>query len=368
MTIRGCCFGLGVILAIGLLSGILQGRTPPPPVEESTCFYLRSLHFTAKGMEHWYSKKNGGLELLSGVPYEQLDCQGCHAAGCDRCHKSEKKQADCKIQAYSIAAAKNQSMCLQCHGREKAMISIDHKAGQEDVHVAKGMECADCHSQKEMHGDGMEYLSLKQPGAMDTQCENCHDDLKPTDAHEVHKDRLDCKACHVRHVVSCTNCHFDTFLEKGVRKALPVSGWVFLMNLNNKVTSASMQTFVVKGDKTFLMFAPHMSHSIVKKGRTCDACHATDTMRAAQAGAVKLTWLQDGKLHNQKGVIPVVDGVDYQCVYQNLKDDQWTPIANPAAPIRQYAAFGKPLTRQQLDRLAKKQDIPPPEIRPQTKK
>jgi hypothetical protein len=67
MTIRRCYVVLGVILAIGSLNGILQGKTPPPPVEESTCFYLRSLHFTAKGMEHWYSKQNGGLE--SHWPY-----------------------------------------------------------------------------------------------------------------------------------------------------------------------------------------------------------------------------------------------------------------------------------------------------------
>ena len=36
--------------------------------------------------------------------------------------------------------------------------------------------------------------------------------------------------CHIRHVVSCTNCHFDTMVGKKVRKAIPASGWVFLMN------------------------------------------------------------------------------------------------------------------------------------------
>lgn len=149
-----------------------------------------------------------------------------------------------------------------------------------------------------------------------------------------------------------------------MRKAIPASGWVFLMNHEGKVTSASMQTFVTKGTKTFIMFAPHMSHSVMKEGRTCDGCHATDTMKQAQKGAIKLTWLEEGKQVNLKGVVPVVDEVAYQCVYHDLKDDQWVPIAKPEDPLRQYVAFGKPLTQEQLKKLAKKQEVPPPEMKP----
>jgi hypothetical protein len=244
------------------------------------------------------------------------------------------------------------------------MIAIDYKAKQEDVHTVQAMSCASCHSGREMHGDGTEYLSMREPNAMNTKCENCHEAVKQIEAHTVHEEKLDCKACHVRHVVSCTNCHFETMVEKGVRKAMPVSGWMFLMNHAGKVTSASMQTFVAKGNKTFLMFAPHMSHSVMKKGRECDSCHGTETMKQAKKGTVKLTWLEDGKLANLKGVIPVVDAVDYQCVYHDLKDDKWVPITNPAKPLRQYVAFGKPLTKEQLEKLAKKQEAPPPQMKP----
>lgn len=43
-------------------------------------------------------------------------------------------------------------------------------------------------------------------------------------------------------------------------------------------------------------------------------------MRQVQKGKVILTWLEEGKVKNLKGVIPVVDGVDYQCIYQDLRE------------------------------------------------
>lgn len=346
----------GVLACIFILS--FSYGAGAQSISSEDCFFLDSLHYTAKGMEYWYSEENGGLESITGVPYEDLACQRCHTSGCDQCHKVKTGEKECEVFGYSTEAATEQDMCLECHGREKAMMRIDHKAEQEDVHLKKGMECMDCHSAREMHGDGREYVSLKQEGAMDTECENCHPSVKPTEAHTTHNGKLDCKACHVRHVVSCTNCHFDTMAETGKRKAIPVSGWLFLMNHDDQVTSASMQTFVTQGNKTFLMFAPHMSHSVMAEGRDCENCHGADNIMAAKNGEITLTWLEDGTVENLKGVIPVVDSVDYKCVYQNLEDGDWIPIENPLDPVRQYAAFGKPLTEKQLQKLLKKQ-VPP---------
>jgi len=355
-------WGLGI--ALGLIGLAYYPLALSQDIKPKDCFFLSSLHYTAKGMEYWYSKEKGGLELVTGVPYEKLNCQNCHVAGCDVCHKQETIKKDCKLQSYSTKVSKNQDRCLPCHGREAAMIRINHSAKQEDIHVQKGLGCLDCHSGREMHGDGQVYDSHKQPGAMDTQCENCHDTIKKTEAHTVHGDKLDCKACHIRHVVSCTNCHFDHFLEKGERKAVPVSGWVFLMNYKNKVSSASMQTFVAQGNKTFLIFAPHMSHAIMKEGRRCEGCHGTETMKQAQKGEIKLTWMEGEKMGNLKGVIPVVDKTNYQCAYLDLKNNKWVPLDNPAKPLRQYVAYGQPLSQEQLDKLTQKQEAPPPEMKP----
>jgi hypothetical protein len=331
--------------------------------EGEGCFFRNSLHYTAQGMGYWYSKEQGGLESLTGIPYEKLGCKKCHTDCCDSCHKVEKMVKDCKQASYSTERARNQDVCLTCHGREKTMIRVDHKLKQEDVHLAAGMRCMDCHSSKEMHGDGTRYKSLKQTGAMDTKCENCHDPVKPTESHTAHQGKLDCKACHVRHVVSCTNCHFDTMVKEGKRKAVPVWGWVFLMNYQGKVSSASMQTFVTGGNKTFLMFAPHMSHSVAAKGRPCGACHGAPNMKQALKGKLKLTWLEDGKVINTKGVIPVAEEVNYQCAYLDRRDGKWVPVKNPSQPKRQYVAFGKPLTKKQLEKLGRLQEVPPPRMK-----
>ena len=49
-------------------------------------------------------------------------------------------------------------------------------------------------------------------------------------------------------------------------------------------------------------------------------------------------------------------------IYQNLKDGQWIPIENPDKPLRQYVAYGQPLSKEQLDALAKKQAAPEPKM------
>lgn len=360
---KRCLSVLLGLLVMGFVSGEWRAHAAAP-VPEEECFFLKSLHHTAKGMEFWYSKEKGGLESLTGIPYSKLKCQNCHVAGCDRCHRTEKG----KHLSYTLKASQNQTMCLKCHAREQAMMRIDLRLKQEDVHLAKGMNCSDCHSKREMHGDGTQYTSLKEPGAMDTNCEKCHNAIKPSDAHTAHEGKLDCKACHVRHVVSCTNCHFDHMVKTGERKAIPVDSWVFLMNYKGKVSSASMQTFLVSPNKTFLMFAPHMSHSIMKDGRKCDDCHASKTVQQIEKEKkVKLTWLEQGKVVNLKGVIPVVQGVKYECAYLDLEDGKWEPVKNSAEPMVQFAAFGEPLTKQQLEALNQAQEVPQPEMKPPAK-
>jgi hypothetical protein len=319
-------------------------------VEEETIFQ-RSLHYTAKGMAYWYDKANGGLESITGIPYSELGCKNCHVEHCDRCHLDQSNN----LPAYSTSAARQQDMCLQCHAREAAILKIDREADQVDIHAAKGMSCMDCHSAREMHGDGIEYVSMKQFKAMDAKCEKCHTTLGESTSHTIHQGKVDCQACHDRHVVSCTNCHFETLVSEGKRVAIPVSGWTFLMNYNGKVTSANMQTFVVKGDQTFLMFAPQHSHSVMATGRTCAECHATKIVKQVRKGKAKLTWLKDGRLENLKGVIPVVENMNWQMVYQDRKEGQWVPIGNPSTPKIHYAGFGEPLTAEQMKKLLQKQ-------------
>jgi hypothetical protein len=302
-------------------------------------------------MAYWYDKANGGLEILTGIPYTdpRLDCINCHVKSCDVCHKTVEGERA----IYTTKAAQNQDICLNCHKREKTIMKIDKDANQMDVHFAKQMQCNNCHVPGDVHGDGKEYHSMKQTGAMHAKCENCHPSVPESTSHKVHKDKLECKACHIRHVVSCQNCHFETVINERKRVDIKVSGWTYLMNYEGKVTSANTQTFVAPGNKTFIIFAPQNSHSIMREGRKCSACHGTDIVIQAQNnGKVKLTWLENNELRNLKGVIPVVDGLSYECAYQNYKEGKWVPIENPPAPVLQYVGYGKPLTKEQLKKMA----------------
>ncbi len=127
------------------------------------------------------------------------------------------------------------------------------------------------------------------------------------------------------------------------------------MNYKGKVTSANMQTFVVPGNKTFMIFAPQFSHSVSKEGKKCEECHSTENDKNIEKGVINLTWLENGKVEQIKGVIPVVDQVKYNTVYQNYDNGKWIPLVNPEAPKVQYVNYGTPLTKEQLNMLLKAQ-------------
>jgi hypothetical protein len=344
---------LGACLATLLALSALSGAAGPQQPERQPDLFDSSLHHTSRGMGFWYDKKNGGLEAVTGVPYSELGCKNCHVASCDGCHRTV---VDGKA-VYSTKAATDQGLCLKCHAREAAMMKTDKAQNHEDVHFSRGMQCMNCHTGSDVHGDGTEYASMKQAGAVGAKCETCHPKLTQTRSHTVHSGKLDCKACHVRQVVSCTNCHFETLVKTGQRVAVPVSGWVFLMNAQGKVTSANMQTFVVPGKKTFLMFAPQFSHSVTKSGRRCEECHATEAAGEARAKQVKLLWLDKSGVQQARGVIPVAVGAKYGLVFQDFQDGKWSVLQNPAEPLIQYAGYGEPLSDAQMAKLAAPQQM-----------
>jgi hypothetical protein len=328
-------------------------------------YFYSSLHHSARGMEYWYSSE-GGLEEITGVPYEDYanpssGCKNCHASTCSKCHTDVGPGVE-PTGPPPGTPSEIQTMCLVCHARAAAIITKDDGFGTPDVHRAGGMRCMDCHSSRELHGDGIVYKSMKKPGAMDTECEKCHTTMSPSPSHTAHNGKLDCKACHQRRVVSCYNCHMDTAYYAGKRMAkTQIADWVFLMNYEGKVTSANMQTFVGgPEDKTFLMFAPVHSHSIMSPGRICEDCHNTTVVNKIYTNkALKLTWLEGTTLKWQTGVIPVVAGTTYKFIsYDKDNDDltgaTWRLLTEvPLGPDQKQYKFanGTPLTSGQLEKM-----------------
>lgn len=48
----------------------------PSPADLAYEWLPTSLHGTTAGMRYFYAKENGGMEILTGIPYEDLPCKG----------------------------------------------------------------------------------------------------------------------------------------------------------------------------------------------------------------------------------------------------------------------------------------------------
>ncbi|HID29684.1 MAG TPA: hypothetical protein EYP19_06710, partial [Desulfobacterales bacterium] len=305
---------LTAILVIAMSAGFWG--TPSSVVADNASDFPDSLHWTLRGMSYWYEEvpgaSGGNLYDTTGIPYDQFTDP---ASGCMNCHPKDPLDPDDPADAcvdsrchgvYNPTGAPNWGTvyemqmtpgqgCLKCHGREYWMMKFDDDDGTPDVHrdgVGTDRDyCTACHTSNEMHDIGDPYVSLKEPGAMDTTCATCHSGSGPGTnppsnySHDAHTASLDCTACHQRRVTSCYNCHVDTAYVSGVRQAkAKLTDWLFLMNYDGKVHSANMQSFVggdndlVWGsgnsnhinegyEEVALMFAPVHSHSIMKPGR-----------------------------------------------------------------------------------------------------
>lgn len=324
-----------------------------------------SLHGTTAGKAYWYSKENGGMEVLTGIPYEKLPCQNCHTnynkvegkvgqPRCESCHISRDYapvQASVKLPQFPDDG-RNQG-CLACHGRQRfewgaTKTRLDKEGNPvldpvtgnpmtepvvTDVHrnpppYGKGiaMTCVNCHGLSDTHGDGKQYNSLIE--SPNTQCTDCHtkETLSKTPGHTIHGENMTCETCHAQTVVSCQGCHIN-----GTLSGLPeypharVTGWKFLVvNDEGKYDLANIMPAVFTTEtgevKTFAAVAPFYSHSIQwpqtreQKIAICASCHASDVIKTyTETGQIILSkWDEEqGKLvFPTKGFIPITE--DYQ--------------------------------------------------------
>ena len=330
-----------LLLFVGAIR--VEGQTQAPPDEN---FFTKSLHYTNRGIEFVYSKEHGGLERLTGLSATEAGClkAKCHVQTCDACHK---KDVDGKA-VYTVEQAQTESACQTCHPVNK---------DDPDVHVRSGMKCMGCHTPREIHGDGVAYDTYMKPGFFDARCENCHTELTQTASHTVHRGKLDCRACHARDAATCVNCHIDTRLAGGKDNSIERHGMLFLVNHDGKVKLGNLLSYVY-GQKTMITLAPVFPHSIVREGRTCDACHATSIVRAVKKGTLDLFRWRDGEAKTPEGVIPVIEGMTWNLDFLAREGDHWVPLANAAEPLINFSGYCSPLSREQMAKLATSQRQP----------
>lgn len=337
----------GIICSIMVFGGFILASG-------QTRFYDKSLHNTSIGMRNAYERKDG-LMKLTKIPYDsdKLDCKQCHVQSCDTCHVSQKD----KTPFYSTAQAKDMNTCLKCHGKEGLVFHLCKQAGTLDVHVAQGMTCVDCHTGEDVHGDGIAYQSMREPGAVKAACENCHEADTSIKSHTVHQGKLDCTACHVSASVSCMNCHMDTFVKTGSREGIFFLANCYLLLMNRetdgKVACGTAMSFVTK-NKKFIVYSPQYSHAIQKKGKACGDCHANEATKLIRQGElVPMMVFKEGKLETWKGVVPAIHE-SLQWTYLNKEGDTWIPLPKKAADAAQTVQwwYAKPITKEQLAKLS----------------
>jgi hypothetical protein len=319
------------------------GTLPAPALTAGTDFYEKSLHFTNRGIAYWYAKEQGGLERLTGVTVDQMGCMKakCHVKSCDVCHRVETAGSA----AYAATAARAEQACPRCH-------AVDAENKTQDVHAARGMTCTSCHAARDLHGDGVAYDSCLQEGAVSARCEGCHTALPPSRSHTVHAGKVDCTACHTHEYWTCVNCHVDTRLKENRDESVLLTEMLFLVNRRGKVTLGNFLSYVYRG-KTMITFAPWFSHSVMKEGRPCEACHASPLVLDAADGRIRTFWWENGEVRNVKGVVPVVEGMSWDVAWLDRAEGKWIPLANPPPPLVNYSGWCSPLTAQQVARLAK---------------
>jgi len=169
-------------------------------------------------------KAVAGLDNLSGELYRKF-CARCHvgaettgvygashASGCAACHfprnnegvyegndKTMKGKAGHSA-SHAMSPLPDTQVCIRCHNRS-GRIALSYQGlydgnnglvptrrgegGPEmtsgarnlvhiapDVHLAAGMECIDCHTSRDVMGDGFAYRNMYQQA--EVSCEDCH--------------------------------------------------------------------------------------------------------------------------------------------------------------------------------------------------
>lgn len=341
------------------VSCLLMVTLPASAGDNAKCF-LSSLHHTGEGMRYWYEAKDGFMSI-TGVPYKDLGCKSCHVTSCNDCHLQKTE----KGMTYSTEKASSSQTCLKCHSREKATIKYDEMMDCKGAHACAYLGCMDCHTAKEVHGDGKQYHSMRDPGAMEAACTDCHTvdttdypPLPETKSHTVHKGRLTCNACHVQNTMSCYNCHFGVLAEtksKPKSFAKKIKDFLLLVKYRDKVTSGTMQTLVGKNNEPFITYVPYFTHSVMNQGRKCEACHNTEAVNTL-ASDEKFTAAvyKDGDLDFYKGIIPLAPDL-LNWPFLEKVDGKWVPFEPKQDPVIQLGVYAEPFTRQELKKMAEKQ-------------
>jgi hypothetical protein len=127
-----------------------------------------------------------------------------------------------------------------------------------------------------------------------------------------------------------------------------------LVNYKGKVTSGNVQTLLYQGKK-FIAYAPYFTHAIQAKARLCNDCHGNKAVKRIKRGkSVQMARFEDNRMISWKGVVPLVPDL-LKWDFAEKENGQWVLLKNKEKPVYQLACYAEPLTREQIQKLAKRQ-------------
>ncbi len=70
-----------------------------------------------------------------------------------------------------------------------------------------------------------------------------------------------------------------------------------------------------------------------------------------KAGVFKPVVWENDSLKNATGIIPVLDGFDWNFVFLNYINGKWERLDNPPKPLLNYSGYAQPITSEQFAKL-----------------
>lgn len=221
-----------------------------------------SLHYTTQGIKNaFFGRLSKDKETckMAKESWRSKACVDCHAS-CGSCHVAKPRDpwvitgpkgllSGHEFQRFE-KKSDTEKTCYICH----AGSITDPEAGFQkyDVHNKVGMGCMSCHTEKEVHGNGVTYQTMINSGAVTTECRQCHEKVTGSWHSQTHLDRVTCQSCHSMPYRNCTECH----------------GW---QRINDKASAPFKITYAIKlgvahGKLTTLVKGPVDTKMLLDQG------------------------------------------------------------------------------------------------------
>ncbi len=254
-----------------------------------------SLHATQQGYFTAFERRGGDAESTDFHAMFENRCAECHAS-CGQCHVSRPATVGGGLtHGHMFRKQPSQTnQCTACHG---SRIGDEFRGKNEgipaDTHYLSGMNCMNCHTGVELHGDGTmpDHRFANEAGPT---CVTCHPDAQSADSpimhHSIHQNNVSCNVCHSVSYKNCYACHveqdsqglrFPSEMDFRIGKNPEVSeyrpyGYVLLRHI--PIAPDTFEPWGLEmpnyaGSPTWRPAAPHNIQRNTPQTESCDNCH-----------------------------------------------------------------------------------------------